>query len=69
MTMHARCFHSHRLLTCPFAHLLLEGRTDSVPDQVINLRTDVLRSIVRSRLLKFELEVLMTWAAALEFAQ
>lgn len=67
MTIHPRCFHLHRLFTCPIAHLLLERHTDLVPNQVIDLRTDVFGDFVSSRPLKREHKVLMTLAAALEF--
>lgn len=52
MTIHPRCFHLHRLFTCPLAHLLLERYTDLDPKQAIDLRADVFGNLVSSRLLK-----------------
>lgn len=69
MTFYSRNFHLHRLFTRTSAYPFLERHTDFVPDQVINMRADVLGSLVSPRLLLCELDFLIIWAAALEYVQ
>lgn len=51
MTIHQSCFRLHRPFFGLDAHLLLEGHTDFVPKETVNLCADVLGRIVSPCLL------------------
>lgn len=59
MIIHLRCFRRRRLPTSVFARLLLGRHTDLVEKQIIDLRADVIRSIVSLHFFKCRNNILI----------